>query len=120
MLREHVLLDKLILVTVYYNHTATTEIYTLSYTTLFRSRRVAIPRRSDGRLERCADLGSFISFFERVVNMQTKRTARSDEHTSELPSQSNLVCRLLLEKKKRASVIIFRSPSSLSTEVYII
>src|SRR2546427_3370902 len=28
--------------------------------------------------------------------------ARSEEHTSELQSQSNLVCRLLLEKKKRA------------------
>src|SRR2546430_10043141 len=30
-----------------------------------------------------------------------KRAARSEEHTSELQSQSNLVCRLLLEKKKR-------------------
>src|SRR2546427_2217749 len=29
------------------------------------------------------------------------RTSRSEEHTSELQSQSNLVCRLLLEKKKR-------------------
>src|SRR5205085_11010577 len=29
------------------------------------------------------------------------RTARSEEHTSELQSQSNLVCRLLLEKKKK-------------------
>src|SRR2546430_8702153 len=29
-----------------------------------------------------------------------KRTVRSEEHTSELQSQSNLVCRLLLEKKK--------------------
>src|SRR5688572_32468846 len=29
------------------------------------------------------------------------RTERSEEHTSELQSQSNLVCRLLLEKKKR-------------------
>src|SRR5688572_32444620 len=31
----------------------------------------------------------------------TGATARSEEHTSELQSQSNLVCRLLLEKKKR-------------------
>src|SRR2546430_9667636 len=30
---------------------------------------------------------------------RTSRTARSEEHTSELQSQSNLVCRLLLEKK---------------------
>src|SRR5688572_32502006 len=31
-----------------------------------------------------------------------QRRARSEEHTSELQSQSNLVCRLLLEKKKQA------------------
>src|SRR2546430_15587507 len=31
-------------------------------------------------------------------------STRSEEHTSELQSQSNLVCRLLLEKKKRPSV----------------
>src|SRR2546430_4133274 len=34
---------------------------------------------------------------------------RSEEHTSELQSQSNLVCRLLLEKKQNASV--FAAPS---------
>src|SRR5688572_31583174 len=33
-------------------------------------------------------------------------SARSEEHTSELQSQSNLVCRLLLEKKKQASNLI--------------
>src|SRR5688572_31957864 len=33
----------------------------------------------------------------------TKKATRSEEHTSELQSQSNLVCRLLLEKKKRKS-----------------
>src|SRR2546430_5840209 len=33
-------------------------------------------------------------------------TLRSEEHTSELQSQSNLVCRLLLEKKKRISTSI--------------
>src|SRR5438270_10481776 len=32
------------------------------------------------------------------------RTARSEEHTSELQSQSNLVCRLLLEKKKQGTI----------------
>src|SRR2546430_4987572 len=36
------------------------------------------------------------------------RDRRSEEHTSELQSQSNLVCRLLLEKKKKKrSIIIF-------------
>src|SRR2546430_11695749 len=33
------------------------------------------------------------------------RRARSEEHTSELQSQSNLVCRLLLEKKKKKKVL---------------
>src|SRR2546430_13486299 len=32
------------------------------------------------------------------------RTPRSEEHTSELQSQSNLVCRLLLEKKKKKQI----------------
>src|SRR6266478_8442924 len=35
-------------------------------------------------------------------------TARSEEHTSELQSQSNLVCRLLLEKKKKKLITIIQ------------
>src|SRR3989475_3667167 len=35
--------------------------------------------------------------------------ARSEEHTSELQSQSNLVCRLLLEKKKKSKMKTFRA-----------
>src|SRR2546430_4138716 len=37
--------------------------------------------------------------------------SRSEEHTSELQSQSNLECRLLLEKKKNARLIIFVVPA---------
>src|SRR2546430_4373449 len=37
---------------------------------------------------------------------QEHRRTRSEEHTSELQSQSNLVCRLLLEKKKQLVIII--------------
>src|SRR3989475_7714456 len=37
---------------------------------------------------------------ERQVTLETGTVPRSEEHTSELQSQSNLVCRLLLEKKK--------------------
>src|SRR5688572_4706207 len=49
--------------------------------------------------------------------------ARSEEHTSELQSQSNLVCRLLLEKKKTRSLGKTRLASSSSpcprpTEIY--
>src|SRR2546427_4629426 len=38
-------------------------------------------------------------------NRRCTTTARSEEHTSELQSQSNLVCRLLLEKKKKKQQI---------------
>src|SRR2546427_8813546 len=38
--------------------------------------------------------------------------ARSEEHTSELQSQSNLVCRLLLEKKKRTHPILWQDHTS--------
>src|SRR2546427_6877462 len=37
----------------------------------------------------------------RQCHRETLQTDRSEEHTSELQSQSNLVCRLLLEKKKK-------------------
>src|SRR2546430_12205867 len=39
--------------------------------------------------------------YELVESLDLMRNARSEEHTSELQSQSNLVCRLLLEKKKK-------------------
>src|SRR2546430_3952420 len=71
------------------------------YTTLFRSRApvaagklpafprmVRNPRNANTR-------ASFAS------PSKKSRSNRSEEHTSELQSQSNLVCRLLLEKKKR-------------------
>src|SRR5688572_32412552 len=38
------------------------------------------------------------------LEVNHRRLARSEEHTSELQSQSNLVCRLLLEKKKKSSL----------------
>src|SRR2546427_12925311 len=62
------------------------------YTTLFRSRRsrVAPPAHS----HRSAAL-------VRSAGTAVPAGARSEEHTSELQSQSNLVCRLLLEKKKK-------------------
>src|SRR2546427_8912128 len=41
------------------------------------------------------------SFVSRMIG-KSGRSRRSEEHTSELQSQSNLVCRLLLEKKKNA------------------
>src|SRR2546426_4589652 len=65
------------------------------YTTLFRSRRPAScqigGRRHPG--ERSAPAGK----------TQVGAGSRSEEHTSELQSPCNLVCRLLLEKKKSPS-----------------
>src|SRR5436190_5674647 len=43
---------------------------------------------------------------ERVVPEEEYRCSRSEEHTSELQSHSDLVCRLLLEKKKKKSTRI--------------
>src|SRR2546427_3767786 len=40
---------------------------------------------------------------DRVLDEAARAHDRSEEHTSELQSQSNLVCRLLLEKKKKTS-----------------
>src|SRR2546427_8493584 len=57
------------------------------YTTLFRSNTFSLDR---GRLS-----GGLY-----FLNIGTGGQKRSEEHTSELQSQSNLVCRLLLEKKK--------------------
>src|SRR6516165_12318779 len=66
------------------------------YTTLFRSRRAAFRAPQDPAPHPCA-------------------RARSEEHTSELQSQSNLVCRLLLEKKKKKKKINSREKKNKKT-----
>src|SRR5690606_16218860 len=38
--------------------------------------------------------------------LEVQRTSRSEEHTSELQSRENLVCRLLLEKKKKQRIVV--------------
>src|SRR2546430_11401136 len=63
------------------------------YTTLFRSVQLAGDRRASGDL-----LGGPLRDAD-VEHLALPH--RSEEHTSELQSQSNLVCRLLLEKKKK-------------------
>src|SRR4051812_49660341 len=75
----------------FFNDTATTEIYTLSL-------HDALPiclrsRETDSRSRSPARFTSFPS--------PSTSSTRSEEHTSELQSHVNLVCRLLLEKKKR-------------------
>src|SRR5436190_4871944 len=61
------------------------------YTTLFRS-----SRKRSSRSARCSRLAAVSS---------GPLSGRSEEHTSELQSHSDLVCRLLLEKKKKLKSI---------------
>src|SRR2546427_4266330 len=82
------------------------------YTTLFRSRAIEDAHVGDGA--RLGDARFLIALLQRRVQVLREGHAaaearlrrgvalaeRSEEHTSELQSQSNLVCRLLLEKKK--------------------
>src|SRR5688572_31779696 len=72
------------------------------YTTLFRSDTVEVvevPVFGDGSPEAHETLTLTLTG---ATNAEIDRAeARSEEHTSELQSQSNLVCRLLLEKKKK-------------------
>src|SRR2546430_7256495 len=69
------------------------------YTTLFRSVLVEELVRS-GRIERDPAAEALVGDdAERVLVGGPRDLPRSEEHTSELQSQSNLVCRLLLEQK---------------------
>src|SRR3989440_8770896 len=73
------------------------------YTTLFRS--AAIPALNvryeavNGRLMLSGD-----SIAIQTLSARSDRGRRSEEHTSELQSRSDLVCRLLLEKKNKRAV----------------
>src|SRR3972149_12109448 len=72
---------------VFFNDTATTEIYTLS---LRDALPILIVRTTQFRASKTDEINQVSGFI-----------SRSEEHTSELQSQSNLVGRLLLEKKIR-------------------
>src|SRR5260370_25555744 len=81
----------------FFNDTATTEIYTLSL-------HDALPISSSSR-RRTPPRPSFVPAPSAIrgsatsLRASTARRHRSEEHTSELQSHLNLVCRLLLEKK---------------------
>src|SRR2546430_16807351 len=89
----------------FFNDTATTEIYTLSLHDALPISRGALldpvaagargPRPGGRRVPRRAAEDQAARAEGQVDGLR-----RSEEHTSELQSQSNLVCRLLLEKKK--------------------
>src|SRR5260370_8953388 len=87
----------------FFNDTATTEIYTLSLhdaLPISRVRLVAAAATGNaGWTASCVPSPTGRSF-GCTSSMQSTPPARSEEHTSELQSHLNLVCRLLLEKKK--------------------
>src|SRR5256885_8627129 len=85
------------------------------YTTLFRS-GTAAPGRRLGHRGRAESLGKRWSGADQVGRRPRARASeepqqrthlRSEEHTSELQSPCNLVCRLLLEKKKLRHALSF-------------
>src|SRR2546426_2129601 len=83
------------------------------YTTLFRSRfsarqRPDSPLRRDGEAQ--GDV--VISLAHQECRFRGVHEPRSEEHTSELQSPCNLVCRLLLEKKKKATSPPVAAPSA--------
>src|SRR2546426_7849964 len=77
----------------FFNDTATTEIYTLSL-------HDALPI-SAGQGLRSFFVGVQQKPGGRTIFRRSRKMVRSEEHTSELQSPCNLVCRLLLEKKKK-------------------
>src|SRR5260370_39196797 len=86
----------------FFNDTATTEIYTLSL-----HDALPISFGSTGLVTRsCTRRMTRLWMKTRRSAATPRQTRRSEEHTSELQSHLNLVCRLLLEKKKKK--IIYR------------
>src|SRR5256885_3239549 len=74
------------------------------YTTLFRSRTRPRPRHSAGGGEGPPSRLAGLGFRDQSECLCIEQPPRSEEHTSELQSPCNLVCRLLLEKKKKPSI----------------
>src|SRR5438046_7451879 len=75
------------------------------YTTLFRSHKMASERVTNKRVRLLVFMPyrfELLFLRERISDTRIRCPAgRSEEHTSELQSLTNLVCRLLLEKKKK-------------------
>src|SRR5205814_8756674 len=101
----------------FYNHTATTETYTLSLhdalPILNKLVIISATYKSSGWLP--AVTNGFKEFKpEFFNNTPIKNSGRSEEHTSELQSLRHLVCRLLLEKKNKKT----DTPTTWSTKEY--
>src|SRR2546427_1842276 len=86
------------------------------YTTLFRS--AVLRRRHLGQCRFPARTGLPFAVPIRTHAAAADRSTRSEEHTSELQSQSNLVCRLLLEKKNKLLIHYHTRLLSLNTHTH--
>src|SRR3712207_7177608 len=82
------------------------------YTTLFRSGRQATGTYDDEMLDAHFIAGDGranenigLTAVHQVFHSEHNRMVRSEEHTSELQSRQYLVCRLLLEKKKKKTIL---------------
>src|SRR2546430_15362398 len=78
----------------FFNDTATTEIYTLSLHDALPISHLETPRDP-------------VHLSRSSMSAASRPPRRPEEHTSELQSQSNLVCRLLLEKKKKKNIDLY-------------
>src|SRR2546430_5522760 len=87
----------------FFNDTATTEIYTLSLHDALPicPARSPMPTRILTQIKAIAGESCGRAMYCMKALSPSRGIWRSEEHTSELQSQSNLVCRLLLEKKKK-------------------
>src|SRR5690606_41223217 len=90
------------------------------YTTLFRSRLPGLAAQELGIFNKHRFGARYIAHHARHASVIAVADAdrlplgkvdRSEEHTSELQSRENLVCRLLLEKKKKNNRLIPRTPN---------
>src|SRR2546428_9184507 len=81
------------------------------YTTLFRSRN-RHPDGLPGSRTTTLSLALHSASPNHAAKLSVSRRSRSEEHTSELQSRSDLVCRLLLEKKKNDKIYAHRSTFS--------
>src|SRR5438094_2875096 len=91
----------------FFNDTATTEIYTLSL-------HDALPISSSASLLKMEGATPFLMAADRA-DLPLMRL-RSEEHTSELQSPYDLVCRLLLEKKKKKKINIKSSKTPIAIQ----
>src|SRR2546430_9352654 len=88
----------------FFNDTATTEIYTLS---LHDALPISAARNHIPIMSILFNNFSMAMELPVMPISTQKYDSRSEEHTSELQSQSNLVCRLLLEKKKHNTLQLY-------------